>query len=443
MSDIFWVMFEIVINIFQGMICAYFVKEFLGKKEYTNTKVYYLLCGGLHSILITVLNRLSLFEGIDSFLYILELFIFAVIMLKGNIIKKAIASVLPLCIGFAISMFTANYFSAVNQMSIEGIINEKSYIRIISVFATQILYYLCFKLILKLLKSAEDRFVPHDWIMVLVVIAATIILMALIHMIAIRSNDSSQRLYINLSILVILGLNVLVMYFIDTTIKRAALERQVELLMLQKHYHQQYIDGATIQYDSIKKIRHDLKNNYATINELLKNGDIEAAITLTSQNNEQLRNTETYLNTNNSIVNAVVNSKLNSASALGIEVSCISPLEISGVEDLDLCNLLSNVLDNAVTACIEQSSEMPRQILLNISSEDDTYKFVIKNSVDSSVLRLNPELRTSKLEHDMHGYGLKIINDIAQKYNGRCDIFEQDNTFCVQVYLQRKQDSSM
>ena len=33
MSDIFWVMFEIVINVFQGMICAYFVKEFLGKKE--------------------------------------------------------------------------------------------------------------------------------------------------------------------------------------------------------------------------------------------------------------------------------------------------------------------------------------------------------------------------------------------------------------------------
>lgn len=443
MSNIFWIMFEIVINIFQGMLCAYFVKEFLGKKEQTNIKVYYLLCGGLHALLITVLNRLSLFEGIDSSLYIIELFVFAVIMLKGNVIKKAIASVLPLFIGFAISMFTANYFSAVNHMSIEGIISDKSYVRIISVLVTQILYFLCFKLILKFLRSAEDRFIRHDWIMILVVIAATIILMALIHLIAIRSNDSSQRLYINLSILMIFGLNVMVIYFIDSTIKRTDLEKQVEMLTLQKHYHQQYIDGATVQYDSIKKIRHDLKNNYATINELLKNGDVEAAITLTSQNTKQLKSSETYLNTNNGIINAVVNSKLNSASALGIDVSCISPLEISGIDDLDLCNLLSNVLDNAVTACRGQSSDSPKHISLNISTEDDTYRFVIKNSVDSSVLKSNPELKTSKLERDAHGYGLKIINDIAYKYNGRCDVFEQDNTFCVQVYLQKRKNSPM
>ena len=54
--------------------------------------------------------------------------------------------------------------------------------------------------------------------------------------------------------------------------------RELEMLKLQERYQQQFIENATIQYDSIKKIRHDLKNKFQTVHQLITNGDINSAL---------------------------------------------------------------------------------------------------------------------------------------------------------------------
>lgn len=74
MTDILWTIFEIVVNIYQGFMSAYFVLKFLTPKSHTNVKIYMLLSGGTQALLLTLMNYFSTFEGIGSILYLIGLF---------------------------------------------------------------------------------------------------------------------------------------------------------------------------------------------------------------------------------------------------------------------------------------------------------------------------------------------------------------------------------
>lgn len=437
MTDIVWNIIEILVNIYQGFICAYFMLKFLSPKPSTNVLLYYLLCGGIQSIMISVINHLTTFESYASALYIIELFIFAVLMLKGNIIKKLIASIISMLTGFLITTVCLNFFSSVNNMNVEELVVSKGYIRGITLISIQILYFASFKLILKAFATENDEFEFAEWKTVIPITAASIVMAALLHLTAMRSSDERQRIYIDLALLILIILNVIIYYLIASLMKKSMLKRELDMLRIVEHYNEQSIKNMSIQNSTIKKMRHDMKNTLSALGKLLQDGNIASAQSLLSQNQQILKSTGSYISTNNSIVNAVINSKLENAASVGIRPSCISVNDITGIKDVDLCDLLSNMLDNAITACLEADE---KQITVDIFSDNDMYTFTVKNSIGRSVLNENPKLKTTKHDHTNHGYGTKIIKGIAEKYNGRCDFYEQGDMFCCKIILMAKHE---
>lgn len=66
---------------------------------------------------------------------------------------------------------------------------------------------------LKLLATTSENFNAVEWIAIILILAISIIMMFLLHLIAI---DSTQRLYINLLILTIVAVNIIIFYMIDS-----------------------------------------------------------------------------------------------------------------------------------------------------------------------------------------------------------------------------------
>ena len=64
---------------------------------------------------------------------------------------------------------------------------------------------------------------------------------------------------------------------------------------------------------------------------------------------------------------------------------------------------------------------------------------IIKNSICNSVLEENPKLKSTKQDAAHHGYGVKTIHSIAEKYNGTVDFFEEGLMFICRVELQREE----
>lgn len=111
--------------------------------------------------------------------------------------------------------------------------------------------------------------------------------------------------------------------------------------------------------------------------------------------------------------------------------------DISDIDDVDICRLLSNMLDNAITACQDVKVEN-RRICLYIRGDNVSYIFTVKNSIDESVIEKNPKLMSTKINRNEHGYGIRIIREISESYGGISDFYEEDGMFCCSVYLRRR-----
>lgn len=62
-------------------------------------------------------------------------------------------------------------------------------------------------------------------------------------------------------------------------------------------------------------------------------------------------------------------------------------------------------------------------------------KIVMSNSVRENPLENNPELFTSKEDRNMHGFGMQIIRNVADKYQGIVRIEGSDDRMRISVLL--------
>ena len=80
---------------------------------------------------------------------------------------------------------------------------------------------------------------------------------------------------------------------------------------------------------------------------------------------------ESFVNTDNYIVNAIINSKFAVAATEGIRTNCSCIKSFDGIDDIDMLHILSNTLDNAITASEKITDESERFINLDISKTMD------------------------------------------------------------------------
>ena len=70
-----------------------------------------------------------------------------------------------------------------------------------------------------------------------------------------------------------------------------------------------------------------------------------------------------------------------------------------------------------------------------ISNQRGYETICVKNQIASSVLKENPTLKTSKEESNLHGLGVGKIKEITAQYGGMVDFYEEENFFCVKVFI--------
>ena len=68
----------------------------------------------------------------------------------------------------------------------------------------------------------------------------------------------------------------------------------------------------------------------------------------------------------------------------------------------------------------------------------DYYCITCKNTITFSILGNNPEMNTTKNDVDLHGKGIRILRDIAQKYNGEILIKEYENELSVSMIIRNE-----
>lgn len=199
---------------------------------------------------------------------------------------------------------------------------------------------------------------------------------------------------------------------------------------------QKEIENVIKEYYETLKIRHDIDKYLNIAIEMMHEKEYDRLENyLKSFKNDKLGNVKTYINTKNKMFNAIINQKLSEAEKSKIKIECFildDLADFSGMDDLDLCLIFLNLLDNAIEA--EKNIEVPI-IKLNIFRNAGYICFKIENIVDKDVLAVNPTLKTTKNNNRIHGIGLRSVREIIDNHDGIFNITQNDKWFSAEIML--------
>ncbi|MGN0299043.1 MAG: GHKL domain-containing protein [Lachnospiraceae bacterium] len=199
----------------------------------------------------------------------------------------------------------------------------------------------------------------------------------------------------------------------------------------QKH-HLQEIEREQVY---IRKMRHEMKNLLMVVEAMAEKGDCNGIIEFV-QERQQLLKSKNYVKTGNVTVDTVLNYKIPKADMYGIqmELELNIPTKMN-VEDVVICGILGNAIDNAVEASKKLPQEK-RQIALGMKVEKKNLFIEIANRYDGFVQTdRNGKLLTRKGEVSNHGFGLPVIRQLVEKCNGNLNVSWDKEHFFVRIMI--------
>lgn len=184
--------------------------------------------------------------------------------------------------------------------------------------------------------------------------------------------------------------------------------------------------------------RHDYLNHLQVVYGLMELEEYDELKGYLSPIYKGMMKTGKALKTRNPAVNALLRAKMAEAESRGIDfyVEVKSNLQNLQVESWELCKVLSNLMDNAMTALEANHGE--KKLRVDIGEDREQYQFTISNNgpmippeLQESIFR---EGFTTKKESG-HGMGLYIVTQVLKAYKGsvRLSSTEEETSFSITI----------
>ncbi|MBP3326956.1 MAG: GHKL domain-containing protein [Coprococcus sp.] len=209
-----------------------------------------------------------------------------------------------------------------------------------------------------------------------------------------------------------------------------------------EHFENEYAyfrDYKKQQKDTAK-FRHDFNNHMLVIQDMLHEGAYEKAeayfrtITEKQGISVQAGLGDSRILTGNEMADILLAAKTGEMNKAKIHLTVegsLTPLSV--LAPVDLCILLSNLIDNAIEANLKCKKE--RYIRICTGKSNALFMLTIENPVHKAVVMEQGFPVSTKSEKDKHGFGLRNVRDIIVKYQGEMQFDTDVNLFSVKVIL--------
>jgi len=210
-------------------------------------------------------------------------------------------------------------------------------------------------------------------------------------------------------------------------------KKTIEFYKIQEQELDQYAVEVESIYRQMRGIRHDYRNHLQVMNTLMKDKRFEDLDAYIKQLTNELNQVDTIIQTGNTMIDAIVNTKLTTAKAGGAELfaTAIAPKELS-IEHVDLAIILGNLLNNAIEAATKNTGNNEEKFIrLYIAPMKHTLYISVTNTM---IENPNPSFLSLK-QVNRRGYGLSRIDQAVNKYQGMVNRKWEDGVFATEVTL--------
>ena len=199
------------------------------------------------------------------------------------------------------------------------------------------------------------------------------------------------------------------------------LEAQESSYLKQQHY-----------IEETARARHDFKQTVRTLAALAADNDINAIRDYLVRYAETLPENDVQHYCKNNAVNALLNHYAQVAEENDIRISWeINLPEDICISNTDLCITIGNILDNAMTACVEAKE---RYIKLTVRMHNGSNLYIIVVNSFSGKVRQKGG-RYLSTNRNGSGIGLSSVKTIAEKNGGTARFHHEGNEFFSEVVM--------
>lgn len=237
--------------------------------------------------------------------------------------------------------------------------------------------------------------------------------------------------FLNLfAILCIVSTGIIIAYMLSSSARNLNLKDLYE--------QKQYVDILKGYYNEVKKnnteirkLKHDMRNHINILGNLIDCGHIDKATDYMHEINEYVsKQTKAIPDTGNVLVNAILIQKKYEFPDIHLIFKGFVDNNIA-IKDYDLCTILNNLLDNA----LEYSSKNSLQTVKLLIYQDNSVLLI--NVVNDLIMPIDTSdfSKTTKSNYKNHGYGLTIVKEIVNRYQGVFEYLQDKSQLVAKVQL--------
>ena len=433
MSATFWKVFELAISVLENMLLLGFCMDFMQQRPKGKRGKFLWLFAVLVGMIFPALEKYpAIYDRWELWLTLLWLFGYLAVSTRGSILRKIIAAVVARELTTFVNTAVLFGCSLLLQESVASFIQQQDIARIATVLLTKILYFFVGKILNGLLFERKNL-VNWQWIVIgCSLVFSTVAGKTLITLSRDFPGIQMQEQKLMLLCVSCIWLMCLIMYFVVQQMsKDNQTKLEYELMKEKEKYSKESMEIIKRSNEELREFKHDLKNYLLPLQEAMETMPQSEMAKVWEKINQKIEGVQTLIQTGNSYVDSMINTKITLARSEKVDVKCTILSKMEGIDDLEFCSVFGNLMDNAIEA--ERKVTEKKEIIIFVEEKMGYLRLEIQNKIEKSVLNENSSFNTTKKDTSSHGIGHKSVKRTMQKVGGALKYYETGDLFCAEA----------
>ena len=243
-----------------------------------------------------------------------------------------------------------------------------------------------------------------------------------------RRELQGSKSLVSMSVVIAILIFVMILW-----VKNRILQEENNTLVMEEQLqHQKYCEMIEVMEQN-QELIHDTKHHFLIVQEYLKNEEYENLQKYVKQISDEFQRTVPKVYTGIKILDFILEQKRVVAQKSGIRYE-IDTMLLTGIPttEQETCALFGNLLDNAIEACCLVKTE-EKWIKIQIQQINQLLSIELLNTFEIPCIRKQGVFETIKEERSVHGYGIKSMRRIVDKYQGIITYEEKEKIFTTKI----------
>lgn len=428
-----------VINVISAVIAVEYI-DYGFQKKYAGYRRWGAFAAGcaVYFLTVTVLNRLTDFEGVFGFFYGVVLIAYGMRALKGRMRDFLVAGLLWVLILILGTYGVYSIMGILTENSLGEMLQAQGDGRIYASLVAMVVKFSMGKIAAMFFRRRDGVYEKENGIVAGAFVFMTLLAMGLFWL-EVGNLDRSARYILTIGIL--LDEVGIIVFLVQLYQHLGRYQKEKIEAQYQQERERERLEGFMDVYRVGREInhwRHDMQGELDVLYRMQKSGkyaEVEAHMeTLCSGLRDY---PELPQPTGNEGLDAALIKLIPKCRERGIHFCYVIIGRTEGIDSISLGNILDNLLSNGMEACQDLSGS--KELELVIRGRMDGLEIYLENSIEGSILEKNPLFVSHKQEKERHGFGMESIFRIVEKHEGTYEYWEEageaGNKFCQRIYL--------